>query len=240
MKINKTAIIIPCYNVKKNILNVIRKINFKLVETVYLVDDKCPQKSVIYAKKILNNKKIKYIFLKKNLGVGGATIEGFKKALKSNHTILIKIDGDGQHDPKDIIKFIQMLNKKNVKYCKGTRLLKKNNIKNMPKLRFFGNIVLTFINRFITRNHNLTDCLNGFIGIKSYHLKKINLNEIKKNFFFEQDLLFKLSLINTEIEEIPIKIKYFNTSIQNLNIPKIVIPFTLYHFNNLIIKLFYD
>jgi hypothetical protein len=82
--------------------------------------------------------------------------------------------------------------------------------------------------------------LNGFIGIKSYHLKKINLNEIKKNFFFEQDLLFKLSLINTEIEEIPIKIKYFNTSIQNLNIPKIVIPFTLYHFNNLIIKLFYD
>jgi glycosyltransferase involved in cell wall biosynthesis len=240
MNVNKTAIIIPCHNVKKNILNVIRKIDFKLIDTVYLVDDKCPQKSVIYAKKILNNKKIKYIFLKKNLGVGGATIEGFKKALISNHTILIKIDGDGQHDPKDIVKFIQMLNKKNVKYCKGTRLLKKNNIKNMPKLRFFGNIVLTYVNRYMTRNHNLTDCLNGFLGIKASHLRKINLNEIKKNFFFEQDLLFKLSLINTDIKEIPIKIKYFNTSVQNLSIPKIVFPFILYHYKNLMIKIFSD
>ena len=237
---NKTAIIIPCYNVKKNILNVVRKIDLNLIKTIYLVDDKCPQKSVKYVKKILTNKKIKYVFLKKNLGVGGATIVGFKKAIKSNHTLVIKIDGDGQHDPKDIIKFIQMLNNKEVKFCKGTRLLKNNNIENMPKLRFYGNIILTHVNRFITGNQNLTDCLNGFVGIKVSQLKKINLNKLKKDFFFEQDLLFKMSLIKTNIKEIPIKIRYYNTSIQNLSIPKIVVPFILNHFKNLMIKFFFN
>ena len=39
-----------------------------------------------------------------NLGVGGATIRGFRKAIKLDHDIVFKIDGDNQHNPDDLIK----------------------------------------------------------------------------------------------------------------------------------------
>jgi len=233
---NKIAIIIPCFKVKDKIIDVINGIDLNLINKVYVVDDKCPHNSGNHVITKIISKKIKVLFLKKNLGVGGATIQGFKKALEEKHTILIKLDGDGQHNPADIKKFTDILKKNKYNYCKGTRLLKNNKIKNMPRIRYFGNIVLTNITRFTTGFHNITDCLNGFIGIKSILIKIINLDKLKKDYFFEQDLLFYLSFANTKIKEIPISIKYFKKKDKNLNIPKIIPLFIYYHIKNILIK----
>ena len=63
-----------------------------------------------------NLKNVEVIFLKKNLGVGGATKTGFKKAVKNNFEIIFKIDGDGQHNPEDISKFIKKLIQTNINF----------------------------------------------------------------------------------------------------------------------------
>ena len=80
----KIAVIIPCYNVKKRILSVIKKIDLKIVNCIYIIDDFCPQYSGEFVNKSFKSKKIKVFNLKKNLGVGGATIFGFAQALKDN------------------------------------------------------------------------------------------------------------------------------------------------------------
>ena len=234
---NKIAVIIPCYKVKNKINFVLKSINLTLVNKVYIVDDCCPQNSGKHIKKIKYSKKIHVIFLKKNHGVGGATIHGFRKAISTKHTILIKIDGDGQHNPNYIKKFINVLSKNKYNYCKGVRLFKKNKLhENMPKIRYLGNIILTNITRFVTGFHDISDCLNGFIGIKSELINKINLKNLRKDYFFEQDLLFRLSLINAKIKEIPIPIKYFKNNDSNLNILKIIPLFLYYHIKNILIK----
>ena len=232
----KIAVIIPCYNVKGRILSVLNKINLKLVNCVYVVDDFCPQHSGEFVIKNFNKKNVKVFKLKKNLGVGGATIFGFTKALKDNNEILIKIDGDGQHDSSKIIDFVNPIINLDYNFCKGSRFHTISQLKKIPTIRLLGNFILSSITRIITGFYNINDCVNGYIAIKSELFNKIRKKNINNRFFFEQDLLFYLSFHNTKIKEIPIKVKYFQNS-SNLNILKIIPSFIYFHFLNFLIKL---
>ena len=194
MRKNKVCVIIPCYKVKKKIISVLKKIDFKIVDKVVLVDDCCPENSGKFVKKNFKSKKISYIFLKKNSGVGGATIAGFKLAKKIKYDIVIKLDGDGQHNPNILKKIIKVLSSEKYDFCKGYRSLNIFIKDKMPLLRKIGNISLTLISKVITGYFNLQDVTNGIVALKISKLNSINIDLIKKNFFFEQDLIFHLSL----------------------------------------------
>ena len=133
---------------------------------------------------------------------------------------------------KDITKFLLSLEMKNINFCKGTRFLNKGKRK-IPFIRYYGNICLTFLSRITCKNYIITDVVNGFLGIKLKLLKKINLNSLSKDFFFEEDLLFHVSFHETKIGEVPIKTLYHQKS--NLNPVKTIIPFIIKHARNLII-----
>jgi glycosyltransferase involved in cell wall biosynthesis len=170
-------VVIPCFNVVNEVLKVINKIDLKAIEKVFIIDDCCPQQTGKFLKKKFKNrsinKKINITILKKNIGVGGATIIGFTKALAFGYDIIIKIDADGQHDPRDIKKFLKPLLSPNINFCKGTHFIKTSERKKILKLRYFGNIVLTFLTKFNCKKTNITDAVNSFLGIKSSLLKKL-------------------------------------------------------------------
>lgn len=237
---NKVCIIIPCYKVRDKIISVIKKIDFKIVSKIIVVDDYCPEKSGLFLKKkFKKNNKIEYIFLKKNLGVGGATISGFKLALKKKYDIIIKIDGDDQHNTSFLIKnFKYDLSNKNYDFCKGYRDLSfKNFGKNkMPLIRFFGAISLTLLVRFNSSNWKIKDACHGLIGFNSKFLKKINLNNIKKNYFFEQDIIFATIKNNGKIKQYKNEIKYSNEN-SSLNPLMSILPFLYYHLIKFMIRL---
>ena len=154
------------------------------------------------------------------------------------HDIVFKIDGDNQHDPKDLKRFVKLIEKPEVNFCKGTRfnnLTEKNKI---PFVRLFGNKILTQLCRINCNNKELTDVVNGFIGIKSTLLKKLNFNKISNDFFFEEDLLFRISLIEKKIYELPIKTTYNSKS--NLSPIKTVMPFIFKHLRNFFIRLHHN
>ena len=234
---DKVCVVIPCYKVKENILDVLKKINFNYVDKVIVVDDFCPEKSGKTAEKF-NNKKVEIIYSKYNRGVGGATIFGIKKALKEKFRIVVKLDGDGQHNPADIKKFLLKFKNKNINFCKGTRFSDKKDIRNIPKLRLFGNIILTKISRITCRNKDLTDVVNGFLAIRSNLLKKLPVDKISKNYFFEEDLLFHISFFEKNIVEIPINTIYLGKS--SLSPVKTIIPFFFNHLKNFLIRISHD
>ena len=93
--------------------------------------------------------------------------------------------------------------------------------------------MLTYITRLTTQNYKLRDVTNGLLGLKTKILKNIKSNKIKKNYFFEQDLLFHLCLNNVKIDQIETKVLYANEK-SSLNEYKILIPFTIYHLKNII------
>ena len=105
----------------------------------------------------------------------------------------------------------------------------------MPLIRIVGANSLTFISNIITNNFKIRDVTNGLFGMKSEVLKKINLTSLKKNYFFEQDLIFNICKKKIKIYQVNSEVIYDNET-SSLNIFKSIFPFLFYHFQNIFNK----
>lgn len=232
----KICIVIPCYNVKKEILSVINNRHLSKSDHIVVIDDKCPQKTGLFLKKKLGkNNKVKIIFHKKNLGVGGATISGIRYALKKNFYMIIKVDGDGQHDLSILNRFKNEIINDKSDFCKGYRKLTYINSKKikMPLIRLIGAKGLTFLTRLNSGYWKLQDPCHGLIAFNYKTLKKLNLNKIKNNYFFEQDIIMNVTKLNCRIKQFKNEVIYSNES-SKLNPVMSIIPFLYYHLINFI------
>ena len=231
----KISVIIPSYKASKTIANVIKKIP-KFVSKIYVVDDKCPEKSgLLVKKKFKDNKKIKVIFRKKNEGVGASMKDGYKMSLKDKMQISVKIDSDGQMDPALIGKFIEPIIKKGFDYSKGNRFYTIANLYKMPFKRVIGNIFFSYLTKITTKNLSIFDVHNGYIAIKNSVLNEINYTRLDNTFFFETHMLYKLKKKNKKIAQIKMNPIYKNEK-SNLNDFQVGLQFLFKHFKLLIGK----
>lgn len=145
MSIN-LAVVIPCYKVTRHILGVIKNIGDE-VSIIYVVDDCCPEKSGAFVRKYCADKRVRILQTEVNMGVGGAVITGYKAAIADGADIIVKVDGDGQMDPKLIPDFIAPILAGEADYTKGNRFFYLEEIKSMPKIRLFGNAILSFMTK---------------------------------------------------------------------------------------------
>jgi dolichol-phosphate mannosyltransferase len=221
------AVVIPAFNVKSKIFSVLDNIPAE-VDQIYLVDDFCPEKTGKFVLEKKNINKLKVIFHNKNKGVGGALKTGYLLALQNRAEIIVKIDGDGQMDPKLIFKFIDPIIFKKNDYSKGNRLSNLKNFLIFPKTRLFGNLILSLIAKFSTGYWDILDPCNGYVAIKALVLKKIKIERISNDFFFETSLLFELSMIDARVIDVSMKANYLENK-SNLKIYKIIPKFLYMH-----------
>ena len=226
----KIACVIPCYKERNHILDVLKKIP-DIVDFIFVVDDNCPEKTGEIVLEKNEDLRVNVIFMEKNLGVGGATVAGYKEAIKYNADIVVKIDGDGQMDPLDLKKVITPIVSKKCDYTKGNRFFFVNDIKSMPKVRIFGNICLTFFSKFSSGFWEISDPTNGYTAIHQVALKSLDLDKISRGYFFESDILCKLYLIRAKVLDVPIPANYRNEE-SGINIIKIIPLFLRLHTYN--------
>ena len=237
-KKKSVAVVIPAFKVSAEIISVIQKID-KSVSNIYVIDDKCPEKSGAKVVKLLKDKRIKVVFNESNLGVGGSTMRGYHEALKTEATYVVKLDGDGQMDPKLIPKFINALEKSGGDYAKGNRFANPEDIGTMPKMRIFGNLFLSFLAKFSTGYWNIFDPNNGFTVIKTNVLRELPLQKISKRYFFESDMLFRLNLLQANVVDVPMSAIY-GTEKSNLKISKTLVEFPYKHLRNFLKRIAYN
>ena len=94
----RISVAIPCYKVTQHVLDVINRIGPE-VETIYAVDDFCPDGSGQYIKQHNLDPRVRVLFNPENQGVGGAIVTAYKAAIADGMDIVVKIDGDGQMNP---------------------------------------------------------------------------------------------------------------------------------------------
>ncbi len=232
----ETAIVIPCYKVKKHVLKVIKK---ALIYSNYviIVDDHSPLGESNYIKKKVKNKKnLKIIKLTKNLGVGGATMEGYKAAVRIKKVkYIFKIDGDDQMNCSFIPQMVNQLSN-GFDYVKGNRFGKYSSFSNMPIIRIVGNIFYSLLSKLSTGYYHIGDTHNGFTGIKIQMCKKIINYNISKEYFFEIDMLFYLNKSKAKVKDIFMKAIY-KDEVSNVNYFRAIFLFPLYHFKNIMKRL---
>lgn len=126
--------LICAYNEEKTANDVIRS-SLKYVDKVILVNDGSKDRTFELAQKeFRKNKKVIIISYKKNRGKGYAMITGFKRFLKENGNILVTLDADKQHDPKEIPTVISNVKNGKCDIVIGTKYIGKHS---QPILRKF-------------------------------------------------------------------------------------------------------
>ena len=233
----KIAVVIPCYRVTKHILDVLADIGPE-VSKIYVVDDACPDKSGSFVEHNSTDRRLSYVFHEENQGVGGAVISGYKAAYFDGADVVVKIDGDGQMDPKLISAIAKPVVEGSADYSKGDRFDSLENLFGMPRVRIFGNAVLSLWAKFSTGYWSMTDPTNGFTAIHRSALAAINLDKIRKTYFFESDILFRLNIANCVVADVPMASVYGSEK-SNMSIIKVLFEFPWRHTVNLWKRIFY-
>ena len=233
----KIAVVIPCYRVKDHILEVIEGIGPE-VSKIYVVDDACPDGSGKFVQKNSKDKRLSFIFHEENQGVGGAVISGYKAAYADGSDVVVKIDGDGQMDPSLISAIAKPVVEGSADYSKGDRFDSLENLFGMPKVRIFGNAVLSLWAKFSTGYWSMTDPTNGFTAIHRRALEAMNLDKIRRSYFFESDILFRLNIANCVVADVPMAAVYGSEK-SNMSILKVMFEFPWRHTVNLWKRIFY-
>ncbi len=118
----KILVIIPVYNEEESIVSVIKELNEVAPEVDYVVINDCSTDSTVVQLKSI---KANYIDVKINLGVGGVIQTGYKYAEENNYDIVIRLDGDGQHDPRYIEEIVQPILAGEADIVIGSRFISK-------------------------------------------------------------------------------------------------------------------
>ncbi len=228
------SVVIPTYKVINHIEYVVNNLP-DFIDNIIVVDDKCPQNSSSLVKDM---DKVVVVCHEVNQGVGAAVISGYKKAIELKSDIVVKIDGDGQMDSNYIDTLISPLIEDKADYSKGNRFNDFNALKSMPKVRLFGNSVLSFMVKVSSGYWNMMDPTNGFTAITAKAINGLNLDMLAKRYFFETDMLINLNLENCVVKDISIPAKYEDED-SNLSISKVIMTFPPKMLRGLSKRIFY-
>jgi glycosyltransferase involved in cell wall biosynthesis len=139
---------------------------------------------------------------KRNMGKGASLRTGFEYILNKGYDAVLIMDGDAQHSPNDIQKFIGLASKHQNTMIIGNRM---GNTQNMPFTRKLTNIFMSFILSRIC-DQRIPDSQCGFRLINSDLLKNIKIESAR--FEVESEILIKASRIGAKILSVPIKTLY--------------------------------
>ena len=235
---HKISVVIPCYKVKKHILTVIRDM-IPEIDKIYIVDDCCPQHSGQYVEDNSTDPRVTVLKNPENQGVGGAVMTGYVAAIADGMDIIVKVDGDGQMDPSLIPSFVFPIINGEADYTKGNRFFDLEEIRQMPKIRLFGNAALSFMTKLSSGYWDLFDPTNGFTAIHTDVAKHLPMKKISRRYFFETDILFRLNTLRAVVIDVPMDAKY-DDEVSNLKISQVIGEFFFKHIRNFGKRIFYN
>ncbi len=175
-----------------------------VVEKIQKEEKKYFTPSEIYNKDVKNSRIILINHLE-NASVGASIATGYKWCLDNDIDCTAVMAGDGQMDPDELESICIPVILGEVDYVKGNRLKHRSANSVIPKIRFFGNSVLSLLTKIASGYWQISDTQTGYTAISLNALKGIDVYDIYKSYGCPNDILVKLNIANFSIKEIPIK-----------------------------------
>tara|TARA_Y100000996_G_scaffold414256_1_gene404625 strand:+ start:1261 stop:1953 length:693 start_codon:yes stop_codon:yes gene_type:complete len=195
------SVIIPVYNEKNTILEIIKKIETNKIKKEIIIVDDCSTDGTREILQNITNHNYKILFHDKNLGKGAA-IKSAKE--KINGDIIVIQDADLEYNPNDYYKLIEPIFLNEVEVVYGSRVLGSNRylMQNFSSVyRIFFNHMLTILSNFINKQ-NLTDAHTCYKTFSSKVFNSIDLEE--NDFSFCPEITTKIALKKIKIKEVKI------------------------------------
>lgn len=193
----RVSVIVPVYNERETILEVIKRVKQVPIEKEIIIVDDGSNDGTGEILKEIKNEDVKVIFKKKNEGKGSAIREGLKYI---NGDVIVIQDADLEYDPMDWINMLKLMEEKNAYVVYGSRILGKN--KKSSFFFYLGGRILSFLANLLY-NAKITDEPTCYKMFKKEVIQKINLK--CKGFEFCPEVTAKVRKKGYKIYEVPIR-----------------------------------
>ena len=209
MEKSDSVVIIPTYNEKENIENIIRAV-LGLQEHAFhilVIDDGSPDGTADIVKGLMADEFKNVVHLVQRtgkLGLGTAYIAGFKWALEHGYEYIFEMDADFSHAPKDLPRLYNACAKEGYDVSVGSRYVSGVNVVNWPMGRVLMSYYASKYVRMVT-GVPLHDTTAGFVCYRRKVLETINLDAIRfKGYAFQIEMKFTSYKLGFKIKEVPV------------------------------------
>jgi glycosyltransferase involved in cell wall biosynthesis len=194
----KVCCIIPAYQESNHIEQVVRTTK-QYIDCVYVIDDGSTDETGDLASKSGGI----VVRHPRNVGKGAALRTGFQKALRTGCDIVITLDGDGQHDPNLIPRFLRKMQQVKADVVVGSRYTTLADT--MPFLRKLSNLMTSKLLRIFFRIP-ITDSQSGYRAFSRRILEWITVRD--NGFAAETEILIDAKRVGGTFAEVPISTIY--------------------------------
>ncbi len=201
-----SLVIIPTYNEKENIENIIHVVmNLNKQFDVLIIEDNSPDGTADIVKSLMK-KFPERLFIeerKGKLGLGTAYIHGFKWALKHSYEFIFEMDADFSHNPSDLVKLYDAA-VKGADLVVGSRYITGVNVVNWPMGRVLMSYYASAYVRFVTRM-KVRDTTAGFVCYRRKVLETIDMQRVKfVGYAFQIEMKYTAWKLGFILKEVPI------------------------------------
>lgn len=206
---DKKLVVIPTYNEKENIENIVRT-TFSLGDYhILVVEDNSPDGTADIVKRLMEEFPER-LFIKERkgkLGLGTAYIAGFQWGLEHQYDYIFEMDADFSHDPHDLARLYEACAVRGADLAVGSRYCKGVNVLNWPMSRLLMSYCGSMYVRFIL-GIPVRDTTAGFKCYKASTLRAIDFSKIKHiGYGFQIEMKFTVWKLGFKIEEVSIVFK---------------------------------
>jgi glycosyltransferase involved in cell wall biosynthesis len=233
-KNNSIAVVVPAYNEETQIAHVINTMP-SIVDKIVIVND-CSKDgtSCVIRQHPEYSGKVILLEHEKNQGVGGAIATGYKWVRDNGCDVAVVMAGDGQMAPEDLPAILDPVVDGQADYTKGNRLVTGEAFKKIPKIRFFGNSILSLLTKIASGYWHVADSQTGYTAINRSALEEINWDQMFKRYGQPNDLLVKLNVAEMRVIDVPIEPVYNIGEKSGIKIHKVI-----FSIGSLLVRLFF-
>lgn len=218
-----SVVIIPTYNEKENIANIIHTvIGLEHQFDILVIDDNSPDGTAQIVQELQKELPGRLHIVQRagKLGLGTAYIAGFKWSLDNQYQYIFEMDADFSHNPNDLIPLYQACATQGADMAIGSRYITGVNVVNWPMGRVLMSYFASAYVRIVT-GMDIRDTTAGFACYRREVLETLNLDEIQfKGYAFQIEMKFLSYKYGFKIVEVPIIFvnRVLGTSKMNSNI----------------------
>ncbi len=200
-------VLIPTYNEKENIENIIRAVfNLEGEFHILVIDDGSPDGTATIVKNLMVEFPTRLFIHEREgkLGLGTAYIAGFKWALERDYDFIFEMDADFSHNPEDLPRLLHACTDEGADLAIGSRYVSGVNVVNWPMGRVLMSYFATKYVKLIT-GLKIHDTTAGFKCYRREVLETIELDKIRfKGYGFQIEMKFTAYKCGFTVKEVPI------------------------------------
>lgn len=204
---SSNLVIIPTYNEKENIENIIRAVfSLPLTFHVLVIEDGSPDGTAGIVRKLQTEFSTQLFMVERKgkLGLGTAYIAGFKWAIERKYDYIFEMDADFSHNPNDLPKLYNACANQGADVAIGSRYVTGVNVVNWPMGRVLMSYLASKYVRFVL-GVNISDTTAGFKCYRREVLETIELDKIRfKGYAFQIEMKYTAFECGFTIKEVPI------------------------------------